>query len=140
MDRIEQLYREGHTGAAIANKLNEEGFIPPRRKGRYEENTVRSLMLQRGWVGELYRDDVTETDEWWVRDLAQEIEVRPQKIYYWAQHGWVHSRRTLSRNHLVIWADRAELERLNKLKTHCRSWAAARMPELTTPAPRSRKT
>ena len=139
MERIEQLYHEDNTSTAIAEKLKEEGFVPPRRKGCYTEGTVRSLMLQRGWVGELYRDGVIKTDEWWVRDLAQELEVGPQKVYYWAERGWVHSRRTASRNHLVIWADRAELERLHKLKTYCRSWAAARMPELTTPAPCNQK-
>jgi DNA invertase Pin-like site-specific DNA recombinase len=140
MKRIEQLYLAGHTGAAIAAKLNEEGFVPPRRKSVYTENTVRSLMLPRGWVGELNRGGIIEPDEWWVRDLARELEIRPQKVYYWAERGWVHSRRTPSRNHMVIWADRAELDRLHKLKTHCKSWSAVRIPELTTPVPRPQKT
>jgi DNA invertase Pin-like site-specific DNA recombinase len=139
MDRIEELYHAGHTGATIARKLNDEGFVPPRRKGVYREDTVRSLMLSRGWVGELNQGGLLESDEWWVRDLARELEIHPQKVYYWVERGWVHSRRTPSRHHLVIWADRAELDRLHKLKLHCRSWSAARVPELTTPARRSQK-
>ena len=116
--RIKQLHGEGKTVPVIASKLNEEGFVPPRRKGCYTARVLAPLMQRLGLVGEMRQTDILEPDEWWIRDLARKLEIRPQKVHYWAKQGWVHSRRTPSGKHWIVWADRDELKRLTKLKAH----------------------
>ena len=69
-ERIGQLHREGLHLAQIAARLNDEGFVPPRRRGVFKEATIGSLMRELGLVGELFRDDLVEKDEWWIPDLA----------------------------------------------------------------------
>ena len=51
-------------------------------------------------------------DEWWIPDLARKLGVIPQKVHYWVKQGWVHSRRTPSGKHLIVWADKDEIRRL----------------------------
>jgi DNA invertase Pin-like site-specific DNA recombinase len=135
-ERIGQLHREGLHLAQIAARLNEEGFVPPRRRGVFKESTIGSLMRELGLVGELFRDDLVAKEEWWIADLARELGVIPQKIHYWVKQGWVHSRRTPSGKHLIVWADEDELKRLRQLATGKNSWIAARHPELVIPKSR----
>jgi hypothetical protein len=135
-ERIGQLHREGLHLAQIAARLNDEGFIPPRRRGVFKEATVGSLMRDLGLVGELFRDDLVEKDEWWIPDLARELGVIPQKIHYWVNQGWVQSRRTPSGKHLIVWADKDELRRLRQLATGKNSWIGTRHPELVIPKSR----
>jgi DNA invertase Pin-like site-specific DNA recombinase len=135
-ERIAQLHREGLHLAQIAARLNDEGFVPPRRRGVFKESTVGSLMRDLGLVGELFRDDLLGQDEWWIPDLAGKLGVIPQKIHYWVKQGWVHSRRTPSGKHLIVWADTTELDRLRQLATGKNSWIAARHPELVIPKTR----
>jgi DNA invertase Pin-like site-specific DNA recombinase len=134
--RIRQLHNEGRTVPAIADQLNKERFSPPRRRGVFCVRSLARVIQRLGLVSEMNRTGVLQLDEWRVRDLAKELAVIPQKIYYWAKQGWVHSRRTPS-GHWIVWADRDELKRLRKLKTQRSSWTVARVPELTAPKPRS---
>jgi len=55
-ERIRQLHREGLHFRQIAEKLNEEGFVPPRRRGAFTECGIWSLMRDLGLPGELFRD------------------------------------------------------------------------------------
>jgi hypothetical protein len=135
-ERIGKLHRDGLHLGQIAAKLNDEGFVPPRRRGVFKESTIGSLMRDLGLVGELFRDDLVAEDEWWIADLAGELGVIPQKIHYWVKQGWVHSRRTPSGKHLIVWADRDELHRLRQLATGKNSWIATRHPELVIPKSR----
>ena len=137
MDRIVQLRREGNTLPVIAAQLNEEGFVPPRRKGVFKADTVCTLLRQSGRGEESSHTAIPAPDEWLVPNLAKRLNVGPQKIYYWIQRGWVHTRRIVGRHRCLVWADRKEMKRLNKLKTYCTSWALRDHPELTTPGPRS---
>jgi len=90
-------------------------------------------MRDLGLVGELFRDDLAEEGEWWIPDLARELGVIPQKIHYWVKQGWIHSRRTPSGKHLIVWADQDELHRLRQLTSGKNSWIATRHPELVIP-------
>jgi DNA invertase Pin-like site-specific DNA recombinase len=137
--RIAQLRREGNTYPAIAHQLNKEGFVPARRKGCFRADTVRTLLLQSGLPDESNLSAKPKPDEWLPPILAQKLNVGPQKVYYWIQRGWVRSRHILGRHRWLVWADRMEIKRLNKLKTYCTSWALRGLPELTTPGSRSKK-
>jgi hypothetical protein len=133
MGRIKTLHQEGKTIPAIAKQLNDEGFVPPRRRGVFSVTTVAPIMGRLGLVGELYRDDLLGSNEWWIRDLATALKVRPCKVYYWATQGWVHSRRAPSGKHWIVWADDDELKRLEKLKALRNSYTSQRNPKLVAP-------
>jgi hypothetical protein len=90
-------------------------------------------MERLGLVGERYRSDLLGPSEWWIRDLATKLEVRPCKVHYWATQGWIHSRKTPSGKHWIVWADADELKRLEKLKGQHNSYTAKRNPKLVTP-------
>src|SRR5262249_27583179 len=79
-ERIGELHRAGLFLAQIAEKLNEEGFVPPRRRGVYTESGVGALLRELGLVGELFRDDLLGEDEWWIPDLARQLGVIAQKV------------------------------------------------------------
>jgi DNA invertase Pin-like site-specific DNA recombinase len=135
-ERVTELHREGLHLAAIAGKLNEEGFVPPRRRGAFTESGIGTLLRDLGLVGELFRDDLLGEDEWWIPDLARQLGVIPQKIHYWVKRGWIHARRTPSGKHLIVWADKEEQRRLSGLANHNSSWVAARHPDLVIPKQR----
>lgn len=136
--RIKALHQEGKAVPAIANQLNQEGFVPPRRRGAFSVDLVAPILQQLGLVGELRRVDLLDRDEWWIGDLAAHLKVPACKIHYWVSQGWVHRRRTPSGKHWIIWADRAELARLEKLKLQSNSYTAKRNPKLVIPKVRNR--
>jgi hypothetical protein len=135
-ERITQLHREGLHLAQIAERLNDEGFVPPRRRGVFTASGVGSLVRDLGLAGELFRDDLVGKDEWWIPDLSWKLGVMPQKVHYWVKQGWVHSRRTPSGKHLIVWADKDEIRRLRQLARRKSSWIAVRNPELVIPKSR----
>ena len=94
-----------------------KGFVPLAVAACSRRATIGSLMRDLGLVGELFRDDLVGKDEWWIPDLARKLGVIPQKIHYWVKQGWVHSRRTPSGKHLIVWADKDEIHRLRQLAT-----------------------
>jgi hypothetical protein len=136
VSRIRTLHQEGKTVPAIADQLNQEGFVPPRRRGAFSVDLVAPILRQLGLVGELRRHDLLDRDEWWVRDLADHLKMSAHKLHYWVAQGWVHSRRTPSGKHWIVWADRRELARLQELKVQCNSYTAKRNPRLVIPKAR----
>jgi hypothetical protein len=130
--RLEQLYRDGFHRGPIAEKLNAEGFVPPHRRGVFTERGVGKLMRDMGLVGEFFRDDLLQKEEWWIPDLAGKLNVIPQ-IHNWIKHGWLHSRRTPSGKHWIIWADKDEIRRLQQMARVKNSWLRVSHPHLITP-------
>jgi hypothetical protein len=90
-----------------------------------------------GLVGELFRDNLVGQNEWWIHDLARKLGVIPRKVHYWARQGWIHSRRTPSGKHWIVWADDDELRRLQQLAHRKNSWTAAKFPQLVIPKRRA---
>jgi transposase-like protein len=88
-------------------------------------------------VGELFRDDLLQKHERWISDLARELGVIPQTIHYWIKQGWIHSRRTPSGRHLMVWADKDEMRRLKQLARVEPVWIRARHPNLIIPKRRT---
>lgn len=136
VERIEQAYEEGATISEIAVKLNEEGFVPPRRRGEYNVGSLATLMQRLGLTRKVQEMQRPGEDEWWVRDLASSLDIIPQKVYYWIKQGWINARRSPSRKHWIVWADPDEMDRLSRLNQQNSSWTADRVPELVTPKPR----
>lgn len=136
VERIVQLRREGNTYPVIADHVNREGFAPPRRRGVFRAGTVRILFSRTVGRNEDNSTVTPNPGEWLVPALAKRLNVGPQKIYYWIQRGWIHSRRIVGRYRWLVWADSTEIKRLQKLKKYRTSWAVRDHPELTTPKAR----
>ena len=83
--RLSELHRQGLHRGTIAETLNAEGFVPPRRRGVFTELGVGALMRELGLVGDYFRDDLLKKDEWRIPDLARALRVIPQKIHYWVK-------------------------------------------------------
>jgi len=133
IERIKTLHQEGNTVPAIAERLNQEGFIPPRQRGIFSVGTLAPMMQRLGLVGELRRDSMLGPNEWWIRDLATKLNAPVPKVYYWVKQGWVHARKTSSQQHMIVWADDDELKRLQQLRLQRNSYTAQRNPKLVTP-------
>jgi DNA invertase Pin-like site-specific DNA recombinase len=131
--RLSELHRQGLHRGTIAETLNAEGFVPPRRRGVFTELGVGALMRELGLVGDYFREDLLKRNEWRIPDLARALRVIPQKIHYWVKQGWIHSRRTPSGKHLIVWADKDELRRLKQMAREKQSWLRARHPNLIVP-------
>lgn len=135
-ERLKELDQEGLHRAAIAAKLNAEGFVPPHRRGGFSEVGVGTLMRDMGLAGEYFRDDLLQKDEWRIPDLARQLGVIQQTIHHWIKQGWIHSRRTPSGKHHIVWADKDEIRRLKKITKVKNTWVKVSHPDLIIPKAR----
>lgn len=135
--RIRELHAQGLHHSGIAAQLNQDGFVPPRRRGIFNYQNVGDLIRRLGLKGELFRDKTLDENEWWIPDLATKIGVHQQRVHYWAKQGWVHFRKTNSNKHWIVWADKDEIKRLKKLSKTSNSYTAKNNPDLVIPKARS---
>jgi hypothetical protein len=136
IDRITTLRREGETMIRIADALNREGFITPKRRGAFSAEIVNQLLKRCGLANEKTYPNPLGPHEWWLAKLADAIPVAAWKLADWARRGWLHSRRTPAQNLWVLWADESEVQRLRELTALSHRGVAEYPPELTTPKDR----
>lgn len=137
LDRVEELRAAGHTAAKIAQALNAEGYYPPKRDGQFTIPVVYQLLKRRGLIGdERSQDAFLGPHEWWLADLAAELQMSHLKLRDWTCRGWVHGRRTPVQRYWILWADKEEIRRLRKLLTQSRRGMNAYTSELKTPKKR----
>ena len=129
---------EGLSVAEIAERLNREGFRPPKRAERFNRGMVRRLL----WQLDLGRREphgglaTLSGEEYRVGSLARRLEISRDTVRRWLKAGWLTSSRDASGHH-VIWADGSELDRLRELHKLPRTWATRdRLAELTKPKAR----
>ena len=115
-NRIVELRQEGRTIKQIAAQLNGEGYHTPRSRKGYTSTSVRKLLSR----GELTRGRIAtrllDRNEWWLPDLARELQMSANKLRDWALRGWIRSRQVPPRGLWVVWADGRERQRLRKLR------------------------
>ena len=137
MARVRELRATGLSFAAIAERLNAEGYHPPKCAERFHKDIVNRLLGRRA-PGGLPRNvdrSALGRDEWFVIDLAKRLGIGKNTLHAWLQRGWVRHRRLPGyRGRCICWADAGELKRLGRLVQAPRGWwAPAPPPELTTP-------
>ena len=119
--RAQQLAADGLTMAAIAARLNAEGYRPPKRREQFGAQGIQAL-LQR--LGVLTRHTQqrrrpapgSQPDEWGLRELAHALEMPHITLYSWLKRGWLTARREPHPPYRwIVWADAAEQERLRLL-------------------------
>lgn len=116
LDRAQELRASGQTVAQIAEQLNTEGFHTPTGRGRIKGPMVNQLLQRRGVItDERANDGLLGKHEWWLTDLADELQTTRSKLQEWALRGWVQGRKTPVQGCWVLWADNDELRRLRAL-------------------------
>jgi DNA invertase Pin-like site-specific DNA recombinase len=142
MARIKSRLAEGKTLAAIAARLNAEGFQPPKRSPKFSAGILTQFLRERGIrIGRLPKSvtekKLLERNEWWLADLAAKLSMPIATLHRWQRVGWVTSRKIAAAgNRWAIFADAEELARLRRLRESPRSWPNPYPPELTTPKPK----
>ena len=136
--RLRVLCGQGRAAAAIAARLNAEGFHPPKRTTRFTRAMVLRLIGQLGLGCREPHGSPTGLgpNEYRPAGLAERLAIHRDTVRRWIRVGWVHVRRDENGHH-VIWADAGELGRLRELRQLPRDWAnRARLAQLIKPGPR----
>jgi DNA invertase Pin-like site-specific DNA recombinase len=142
--RIDQLRHDGMSFEQIAAHLNREPFYPPKRANQFNGGMMARLLSRRGLHGPrprvMVETGVLEPHEYWLSDLARELNLPRITLYKWQRFGWVHSRKAAEAlGRLALGADDEELARLRQLRLYKRQWPEPRYPAtLTTPKIRER--
>lgn len=123
VERLHALAADGLSLATIAQRLNEEGFRPPKRRERFGAHGVQELLRRLGprppHQSRTERrggpDGGRGEHEWWLADLARAVGMPPVTLFNWIQRGWVTGRQEPQPpRRWILWADDAELERLRE--------------------------
>jgi hypothetical protein len=116
--RARELAASGSTTAQIADRLNAEGFRPPKRIPAFTPNAVtdllRSLGIQRPGIQARNRPALAG-HEWWLRDLAVHLGMSQVTLDAWVRRGWAVGYLHPQARLLVVRADPAEVNRLRAL-------------------------
>ncbi len=135
--RLRVLCHDRRTSAEIAERLNAEGFRPPKRTDRFTGGIVGRLTADLG-LARRPRHGITTglgPDEYRPMGLARRLGIARDTVRRWMRAGWVTVRRDED-GHQVIWADAGELRRLRELHDLPRTWAnKKRLSELKPPRP-----
>ena len=136
--RLRELCTGRDSAAAIAERLNAEGFCPPKRTKRFTGEMVRRLTAHLGLARRKRHGSTTGLgpDEYRPMGLARRLGINRDTVRRWLRAGWLNLRRDEDGHH-VIWADAGELRRLRELHALPRTWAnKKRLAKLKKPRPR----
>lgn len=140
--RIKELRAQGKSMAAVADALNTEGFVPPRRVTRFSGGMVAGLLARQAAAGQSARQGRTPAlrkGEWLLGDLARHLGMPTATLHHWRKAGWVQSRK-LPDGRWALGASGAERKRLARLRRHQESKPNQAIPkDLTTPERQTKK-
>ena len=125
-------HRAGSRAPEIASALNAAGHRTAKRRAEFTEDMVRCL-LQRDEVQEAVERRSLRESEWEVSTLAERLGMPRKKLKDWVTRGWLHAVQRPFGGRWIVWADTADLKRLQMLAARSRKGAAGHAPELTTP-------
>jgi DNA invertase Pin-like site-specific DNA recombinase len=123
VERLHVLAADGLSLATIAQRLNEEGFRPPKRREQFGAHGVQELLRRLGrrppHQSRTERRGSPEgglgEHEWWLADLAQAVGMPSVTLFTWIRRGWVTGRQEEQPpRRWILWADEATLEQLRE--------------------------
>jgi DNA invertase Pin-like site-specific DNA recombinase len=141
-DRVLELRGHGHTTAQIAERLNQQGYRPPRGGESFSSHMVIEFLRRQGFSGPSSGPKLDNSSlgqhEWGVKALAEHLDMSAITLYHWCRKGWVHHRKLPGvKGCVIIWADAGERRRLRRLYAFRPTNSPPPYPaELTTPGPR----
>jgi DNA invertase Pin-like site-specific DNA recombinase len=144
--RIESLRAERRSLPEIAATLNAESFHPPKRSPHFTSAILSRFLRDRGVrIGPLPRrmteEPLLAAHEWWLADLAAELDMPVATLHRWRRVGWVAARKILlAGGRWALSADPDELHRLRSLRDAPRSWPQPYPTNLITPKPKTDQT
>jgi DNA invertase Pin-like site-specific DNA recombinase len=132
--RVQELTTAGWSLEAIAHQLKADGYPPLRRGQGWKAPSVQTLRRQLG-LSQTHRHGSSRQalgpDEWWAREVAEQLAMPPSSLVNWIERGLVRARKERGGAHRwIVWADAAELERLHAYRhrdiaaEHRRRWTA----------------
>jgi DNA invertase Pin-like site-specific DNA recombinase len=136
--RLKELSSSKLNSSEIAERLNAEGFRPPKRTDHFTGSMVLRLSIQLGLARrQRYGSAVgLGPDEYRPAGLARHLGVKRDTLVRWMRVGWVNVRRD-DQGHRIVWADADELQRLRELHGLPRTWEnKERLAELKKPKQR----
>ena len=111
LDELWRLRRHGCTASQIADRLNSDGWTTPTQRNSFNERLVRMILHRHGTVEKgPRRPPNDDPNDWWLSDLADEVEIPVPTLYAWMKRRWVKARRVDGR-----WAIRADPEERKRL-------------------------
>jgi hypothetical protein len=117
--RMLALHEEGHSGVAIAEQLNAEGWRPAKRRATFTAAMVTSLLGRQG-LAKSRPSPATQvqrqSDEWTVQELARELAMPPQTLHSWLLKGQLNARKEQGASH-PIWLIRADAAEMTRLRS-----------------------
>jgi hypothetical protein len=137
VSRLRALCEERLSSLEIAERLNAEGFMPPKRADRFSGLMVWRLTSRLG-LERRERHGSPEglgTDEYRPKSLALKLGILRDTVRWWVRAGYVTTRKD-EQGHHVIWADEAELQRLRALHRLLGTRVAEGLADLKRPKPR----
>lgn len=129
--RVQALTKEGLSAQAIAQRLNAEGYRPPKRREHFGQSGVLGLLQRLGLNQHSWRPQPHEgldKHEWGLPQLAHTIGMPAITLYAWLQRGWVKGRQQQQPpRRWIVWADEAEVERLRQRHQRPRGYYTHRL-------------
>ncbi len=138
VERLRAWGAEGLSAATMAERLNTEGFRPPKRAERSSAAMVRRLLWHLGLARREPHGSLAGLgrDEYRPGSLARRLGVTRDTVRRWLRAGWLTTWRDADGHH-VIWADASELRRLREVHRLPRTWAnKGRLARLKVPKSR----
>jgi DNA invertase Pin-like site-specific DNA recombinase len=137
--RIAELRAEGKSLEEVARRLNDDGFHPPKRAGRFTGGMVWGMLSRQCEAESRSRAEELaahlEEGEWLLGELARYLGIAQATLHRWRKAGWVRGRKLpISGGLWAIVATGPERRRMEKLRRFQKAKPNQPIPsKLTTP-------
>jgi hypothetical protein len=95
-ERVRELASHGLDSRLIAQRLDAEGYRSPKLVEGFGQQGVQKLMrrlsLRQHQGRQRAPQGLLGEHEWWLKELAERIQMPKQTLYTWVGRGWVSSR------------------------------------------------
>ena len=116
-ERVRELFSQTRDNGEIAERLNAEGWRPPKRKTLFDRTSARRLLdrlnLRSRRSITQPREELAENERT-LRALAEQLDMPAGTLFAWLRRGWVSGRQT-GNGRWILRADPSDLKRLRSL-------------------------
>jgi DNA invertase Pin-like site-specific DNA recombinase len=139
MQRTLELTLQGKRSPEVAETLEREGFRSAKIRKRISNDMVKKLLTTKECFKQLHNPDLAE-NHWRTEDLANQLNIKEKQLKDWVTRGWVTAVQRPFGRTWVVYADKAEQQRLRQLvASQSGQGRPAPQENLCTPAAISQK-